>query len=225
MTFRKIELIPTLFLIGSLAMFITLGSWQMERLVWKQRVIAESDAAKAAPALATLPEDISNLTYHRVLLTGTFLHDKTIHLIGRQQGMDVGYYIVTPFSLEDDGRIILVNRGFSPLNKESKPEGIVTIEGILRPAREKRYFAPENMADKNIWSYEDMDKIATVLGKKPLPLVVEALGKYERDVYPIPNDGTFIFRNDHLGYALTWYGLGVVSVVMFVAYYRKKKSD
>jgi surfeit locus 1 family protein len=225
MTFRKFEWIPTLFLIGSLAMFITLGSWQMERLVWKERVIAESNAAKTAPALATLPEDLSGLTYRRVLLTGTFLHDKTIHLIGRQQGMDVGYYIVTPFSLEDDGRIILVNRGFSPLSKESKPQGITTVEGLLRPAREKRYFAPENMPNKNIWSYEDMDKIAENVGSKPLPLVVEALGKHESGVYPIPNDGTFIFRNDHLGYALTWYGLAMVSVVMYIAYYRKKKDN
>lgn len=224
MQFRRIELIPTLFLLAAFVVFVALGNWQISRLHWKEQVMADSEAAKAAPALASLPEDISGLTYHRGILTGKFLHDKAIHLIGRQQGMDVGYYIVTPFELDDDGRIVLIDRGFSPLGKESKPEGIVTVEGIFRPLRQKRYFAPENRPDKNVWSYEDIGQLTQYIGKEPLPLVLEATGIPQKDVYPIPNEGKFIFRNDHLGYAITWYGLAIVSVVMFVAYNYKKKT-
>ncbi len=223
MIFRKPELIPTVFFILSFTVLCALGVWQLNRLAWKQELMTRVEATKAAPVLAGLPEDISDLAYRQVLLTGTFLHDKTIHLIGRQQGMSLGYYIVTPFSLDDDGRIILVNRGFSPLGEETKPVGVVTVPGMLRPLRTKRYFAPENNPEKNIWSYEDMDAIGETLGQKPLPLVVEAIGKYESGVYPIPNDGTVIFRNDHLGYAITWFGVAAISVVMFGAYYRKKQ--
>lgn len=185
--------------------------------------MAEVTKVQAMPTLASLPQEINDLTYRKVMLTGKFLYDHTFHLIGRQQGMDMGFYMLTPLELDDDGRIILVNRGFSPLGKESKPEGLVTVEGLLRPVREKRYFVPENMPEKNVWTHEDLNKIGELLGKKPLPLIVEAIGKEEKDVFPIPNDGAVIFRNDHLGYALTWYALALVSIVMFGTYYRKKK--
>jgi surfeit locus 1 family protein len=221
-TFRKPEILPTLFFLAAFAVCITLGGWQLERLSWKEQVIAESDKAKELPALGTLPAEVGGLTYCRVALTGTFQNEKAIHLIGRQQGMDVGYYIVTPLVLEDDGRIILVDRGFSPLGKETQPEGLVTVEGMLRPLRQHRYFAPKNSPEKNIWSYEDLNEIEAFIGQRPLPLVVEATGKPEKNVFPIPNEGKVIFRNDHLGYAITWFALAITSLVMFGAYYRKK---
>ena len=220
--FRRPEIIPSVFVLASFVMLSTLGVWQLQRLAWKNNVMAQTEQAKALPALGNLPQDLDGLTYRHVLLTGSFLHEHTIHLIGRQQGMDVGYYIVTPLVLEDDGRVILVNRGFSPLGKESRPEGVVNVPGMLRPLRQHRYFAPENNPAKNVWSYEDLDAIGSAIGKKPLPLVVEATGKHEKDVFPVPNDGEVVFRNDHLGYAVTWFGLAIASVVMFGAYYRKK---
>lgn len=221
-SFRRPELLPTLFFLAALGTFIVLGSWQLSRLEWKQNIMAESEKAKQLPALGNLPQELDGLTYRRVALTGSFLYDHTLHLIGRQQGMDVGYYMVTPLKLEDDGRIILVDRGFSPLDKESKPANPVTVEGLLRPLRQKRYFAPENMPEKNVWSYEDLDKIAEIIGQKPLPLIVEATGTRKSGEFPIPNEGKVIFRNDHLGYAITWLALAITSIVMFGAYYRKK---
>ncbi|MDX2073085.1 MAG: SURF1 family cytochrome oxidase biogenesis protein, partial [Alphaproteobacteria bacterium] len=115
MKFRKPELLPTLFFVSAFCVMCALGIWQLNRLAWKTEIIAQTEVAAAAPALASLPQDVSGLAYRRVILTGKFLHDKTIHLIGRQQGMEVGYYMVTPLALDDDGRIILVNRGFSPV--------------------------------------------------------------------------------------------------------------
>lgn len=221
-SFRRPELLPTLFFLGAFCAFIALGSWQLSRLHWKENIMAETEKAKELPALGNLPQETDGLAYRRVMLTGTFLYDHTIHLIGRQQGMDLGYYMVTPLRLDDDGRIILVDRGFSPPGKESKPAGLVTVEGMLRPLRQKRFFAPENVPEKNIWSYEDLDKIGEMIGQKPLPLVVEATGEPQKDVFPIPNEGKIIFRNDHLGYAITWFALALTSIVMFGAYYRKK---
>lgn len=222
MHFRKPELFPTLFFIASFVVLCTLGTWQLSRLHWKEQVIADSEKARALPALGTLPQSLDGLLYRRVMLTGTFHYDHTIHLIGRQQGMNVGYYMVTPLELDDDGRIILVNRGFSPVGKESKPQGVVTVEGMLRPLREKRYFAPENVPEKNIWTYEDLDKMEAMIGKRPLPLIVEAIGTRQNDVFPIPDDGKIVFRNDHLGYAVTWFGMALVAVIMFGAYYHRK---
>ncbi|MDX2074639.1 MAG: SURF1 family protein [Alphaproteobacteria bacterium] len=222
MQFRKLELLPTLFFIASFVVLCALGTWQLQRLAWKESIIAASEARRHLPILAGLPEDTGDLVYRKAALTGRFLYDHTIHLIGRQQGMNVGYYMVTPFALDDDGRVILVNRGFSPLGKETKPAGLVTVSGVFRPLRQKRYFAPENVPEKNIWTYEDLDKIGEMVGQRPLPLVLEVIGQQEKNVFPIPDDGKIIFQNNHLGYAITWFALAVTSVVMFGAYYRKK---
>ena len=219
---RRLELIPTVFFISAFVLMCTLGTWQLQRLAWKKNILMETEKVQNLPALVSLPQDISDLTYRKVALTGEFLHDHTFHLIGRQQGVDMGFYMLTPLELKGDGRIILVNRGFSPLGKESKPEGLVRVEGSLRPVREKRYFVPENMPEKNVWTHEDLNKIGELIGKTPLPLIVEAIGTQQKDIFPIPSDGKVIFRNDHLGYAFTWYALALTSLVMFAVYYRKK---
>jgi surfeit locus 1 family protein len=225
MTLRKSNIIPLIFVTGAFIMFCALGTWQLERLQWKLGQIRAVDEAQVAPVLTALPEDISSLTYHHVKLTGEFIYDKTIHLIALQQGMQVGYAMVTPFVLKKDGRIILVNRGFSPPGKASEPKGTQTVEGILRPTRTHRYFAPENNMQKNVWSYEDLDLIEKELGKRPLPLVVEVTGEQKTGVFPIPYDGKVVFRNDHLGYAIQWFALAIVSVVMGFFYLRKPKNQ
>lgn len=231
---RRPELIPSLFFIAAFTVCCALGIWQMQRLAWKEAIIADTEAKKQMPALANLPQDISGLEYRNAILTGKLLNDEAMFMIGRQMGMESGYYVVTPLVLEDDGRIILVNRGFATPDKHehpggavtisniSKPEGITTVSGLLRPLREKRYFSPKNDPVRNIWSYEDIKAVGEKLGQEPLPLVLEVVGEHEKGISPMPNDGQVIFRNDHLGYAVTWFGLALVSVVMFIAYYKKK---
>lgn len=222
MRFNRPEPLPTVFFCLSFLVLMALGTWQMQRLAWKESLIAATEKAQAEPTLASLPQEVDGLLYRKVTLTGRFDYAHTLHLIGRQQGVDMGFYMVTPLSLDDDGRIILVNRGFSPVGKEAKPEGLVTVSGILRPLREKRALVPDNVPDKNIWTYEDLDAIEKMLGKRPLPFVLEVVGTPQPGVYPMPDDGKVIFRNDHLGYAVTWYGMALVSIVMFAAYYRKR---
>jgi surfeit locus 1 family protein len=221
MHFRRPQLIPLLFIIVSTLLLGGLGVWQLERLQWKNAVLAAVEAKQSEPALGTLPQTLDGIDYHRVLLTGTFLHDKQLHLIGRQIGQDVGYFLLVPFSLEDVGRIILVNRGFSPPGKEVRREGVQTVRGIIRPLREKRLFAPANDAAKNIWFYEDIPAMREKTGLPIVPLVVEATGEATAGEYPIPNDGKFVFRNDHLGYAITWFALALAGLVMFAFYHRK----
>jgi surfeit locus 1 family protein len=218
--FRKPQLIPTLFIISSTIMMLFLGSWQLQRLEWKNQIIKDVEKAQALDPLSTLPHDISELDYRKVILLGTFLHDKTLHLIGRQQGNFPGYFIVTPLKLED-GRIILINRGFSPAGKETKPENIQTIAGIIRPPRIKRYFAPENIPEKNVWFYEDIPAMSQKTGLEILPVIVEEVGKTAQGEFPIKGDGRIFFKNDHLGYAITWFLTAFIGLIMFAIYHRK----
>ncbi|MEQ1789379.1 MAG: SURF1 family protein [Rickettsiales bacterium] len=219
--FHKPQLIPLIFIIISTIVLIYLGVWQIQRLEWKNGLIKKIEQAQDSPPLHSLPEDLSNLDYHKVVLTGIFKYEKALHMIGRQHGNFPGYFIVTPFELKDDGRIIIVNRGFSPLNKESKPDGLQTIEGIIRPARTKRFFAPENLPEKNVWFYENIPAMSTATNLSLSPLIVEQVGKSEKDTFPILNDGKIYMKNDHLGYAISWFSTAIIGLVMFGFYYRK----
>lgn len=220
MRLRKPELIPLIFTIGAVTLLSGLGVWQVERLQWKKQVLAQTEQAQALPALGTLPADINGLDYRKVALTGTFLNDKHFLLVGHPQDAPAGFFIETPFRLDDDGRIILVNRGFSPEHAESQPQGVQTVQGIVRPARQKRMFSPGNRPDRNIWFYEDLPAMSAKSGLELTPLIVEATGPHEKDVWPMPNDGKVVMRNDHLQYAITWFALAIIAVIMFIAYHR-----
>lgn len=230
MRFRKPELFPLVFMIGAVLLLTSLGVWQVERLQWKKTLIAQVEQVQHAPALGTLPQALDGLDYHNVALTGTFLYDKAMHMIGvphsqLPQDNGPGFLVLTPFRLEDDGRIILVNRGFAPLNKEARPEGVQTVTGILRPTRGKRLFSPSNQPQKNVWFYEDVPAMAQYTGLQLTPLMVEATGKAQKGVWPIPSDGSISLRNDHLGYVITWFSLAIIALVMFGIYYRIPESD
>lgn len=225
MRFRKPELIPLLFIIGAVALLSSLGVWQVERLAWKNALLKHIAEQQALPALGTLPQDTSGLDYRNVKLTGKFLYSKTLRRAGGMQYEDAGFFLITPFVLEDDGRIILVNRGFAPAGKGATPPGLQTVSGIIRPLAKRRIFSPHNFPDKNIWFYEDIPAMAKATGLKLEPVAVEAVGRKQPGVYPIPSDGTIFIYNHHLQYAVTWFSLAVIALVMFGAYYRIPDID
>lgn len=222
--FRKPELIPLLFILCATIILCSLGVWQTQRLFWKQNLLATIEQAGGHAALGTLPQDTEGLTYRHVLLQGTFLHGHTLNLVGRHEGERSGYFMLTPFTLEDDGRIILVNRGFSPPEKASQPEGLQSVDGIIRPARQKRFFSPANDSTRNIWFYEDFPAMEVATGLTLTPIIVEATGTKEHGIYPIPSNGVVTVRNDHLAYAITWFTLAGVGLIMFAIYHRAREE-
>jgi surfeit locus 1 family protein len=224
MRFRKPELIPLLFIIAAEILLIGLGAWQIERLEWKNGLIAAIEKAQAEPVLTKLPANLAGLDYRKVELSGKFLSDKTLHRVGSRQGERPGFFLLTPLVLKD-GRAILVSRGFSPADVMNEAKGAQTVKGVLRPVRVKRaFFIPDNRPDKNVWLFEDIAQMSAATTLNLLPMIIEATGKYEKNVYPIPNDEHIALRNDHLGYAFTWFSLAIVGIVLFGIYYRERRQ-
>lgn len=230
--FRRPEPFAWVFLLFSVVLLCTLGTWQVQRLTWKEGLIAQTLAVKNAAPLTSLPankEQLEALHFRQVLLKGQFDHDHLIYRVGRRPGFPEGYYILTPFVMED-GKAVIVNRGFAPGKQEyvgssiQKPEGTINLEGMLRPPRQQKYFSPPNDTVRNMWFYDDFPAMEAVTEHTLLPVIVDTIGEYEEDVFPIPGDGDVRFRNDHLGYAITWYSLALVAVVMFAIYFRKQKD-
>lgn len=204
------------------AILLALGTWQLQRLAWKEALIATIDQRIASAP--TVLQDIEALyartgdvDYWPVAANGEFLNDSERHFLATHDGQ-AGFYVYTPLRLEDR-RILFVNRGFVPYDRkeastrpQSLPAGAVTVTGLARnPLPEKPSFiVPENDLGRNVFYWKDLSAMATSAelpdGATVLPFFVDA-GATQPGVLPVGGVTIIDQPNNHLQYALTWYGL------------------
>jgi surfeit locus 1 family protein len=230
------------------AILIALGNWQIRRLAWKEALIARVDArTKAAPVPLPPPADWAGLDmdeweYRPVALTGQFRNDlesrdyALIEQRGRFGGP--GYWVMTPLDLDGGGRV-LVNRGFVPLDRAdpaTRPagqvEGPVTVRGLLRVPEHGGLFTPAATPEKRLFYARDPQAIAAALGLGAVaPFTVDADATPNPGGLPQGGETVVTFPNDHLQYALTWYGLAAALLCVFGVWARgalrrnRRRSD
>lgn len=221
---------------GVFAVLLALGTWQLQRLAWKEALIVERTArAAAAPiALPALIDDPAALEYRRVAVTGRFRHERELYLGGRTYRRQVGFHVVTPLLL-DDGRGLLVDRGWVPADRKASDsraagqrEGLVTVEGLLRAGGWKgtAWLRPDNQAAANHWIWPDLPAMAAAAGlAQPVTAVYLAAGPAENPG-GLPRGGLtrVTLRNDHLQYAITWYTLAAALAVIFLLYHARRED-
>lgn len=225
---------PTVFTVPTLIVLVALGIWQIERLHWKEALIAERQARSAAPAVA-LPDPVAepeSLEFTPVRVVGRFLHERELYLAARTVDGAAGLHVVTPFALTD-GRVVLVDRGWVPEARRdpaTRPEGQVTGEitltGLVRTPGWKGWemLRPENLPEQNLWFWVEPAAMAASAG---LAEVVEAV---YLDAGPAENPGGWpkggqtrlTLPNDHLEYAITWFALAVALAVIYVVYHWRR---
>jgi surfeit locus 1 family protein len=135
-----------------------------------------------------------------------------LHVYTSAPPRGVGYRVIAAFDLAD-GRRILLDRGFVPIEEkdEARLAGPVTVEGALLWPQETDYFTSQPDRAKNIWLARDVDLMAEALGTAPVLLVTEAS---DDPAAPMPLPVTVNIPNDHLQYAITWFALALVWAVM-----------
>ncbi len=226
------KVLPWLFMFATVGTLLAMGTWQLSRLEWKNNLQAQYDLGmQTAPiALESIAEDaLTEDTYRHVFYKGEFIHDTEVHLGGRRWHGKTGYQLITPMKIAD-GRIFLVNRGWIPFelkDKENRPDSIskTNISGtaVIRLPDSAKLFTPSNHPEKNFWFTLDLPAIEQFTNLKLEPIVLEAIDSApDLNQFPIPSDGVRIFRNDHLGYALTWYLLAIAGLIMFLVRIRKQ---
>ncbi|MBY3300340.1 SURF1 family protein [Rhizobium laguerreae] len=234
---RRLPVFTGILVLIALAILISLGSWQVERLHWKEGLIADIAARQAASpvpladieAMAAAGGDIE---YRKVTATGRYINNKERHFFATWRGQ-TGFYVYTPLELAD-GRILFVNRGFVPYdNKEPEMRmqgqltGEQTVTGL---AREKlpgkpSWVLPDNDIAKNIFYWKDLDVMAESVGLEKASVIaffVDADSTPNPAGLPIGGVTQVDLPNDHLQYAFTWYGLAaVLLVVVAISWFRK----
>jgi len=223
---------PTVFTVPAVLLMLSLGVWQLYRLQWKEALIAERTERTAAPPIA-LPgpdADLSEVEYRHVAVIGEFLHAKETFLGARSLNGNAGYHLVTPLRLAD-GRVLLVDRGWIPLERKSpdkRAEGEVTgqvpVDGVIRLAGSQSWLMPDNRPDLNFFFWADLPAIAKLTGLANVEtrFFLEAGPEKNPGGFPIGGQTRIDLPNDHLQYAITWFALAAALFVIYVLYRREQ---
>ena len=210
-----------------------LGTWQVQRLEWKGDLIAARGAALSAPPieLPLADAELAGFDHRRVTLSGRFLHDSEFYLVPRVFQGSVGVHIVTPFE-RAEGPIVLIDRGWVPESARApgaraagQATGIVTVEGVARITSPHNVFTPRNDAVGNQWFWIDIPAMAKHAAITLQPVFVEAGPAANAGGLPLGGQTRIKLRNDHLGYAITWYALAAALVAIYVIYHLRRPRD
>jgi surfeit locus 1 family protein len=230
---RKSLFWPSLFALGGIVVLLGLGSWQVQRLFWKEQLIAERHAALAA-APVDVPDTLDDaraLEYHPVTARGTFLPDHELFLGATDADGHLGYHVIEPLHLAS-GAVLLVDRGYVPEDKKlpatrsaGEPQGEVTITGLLRlaPKAKPHWFLPANNAERNYWFWVDIPAMAAAAHlDRVLPFYVDADKTPNPGGWPVGGQMPLDLPNNHLQYAITWYALAVALAVIAGIFLRRR---
>jgi surfeit locus 1 family protein len=239
----KSLIVPAFFTLIAGGILIGLGLWQLERLHWKEDLIARIEARSSLPPQPLPPSaEWSALTrddydYRHVEAEGTFEYDKealVFHGPGFSRiGISTpGYLVLTPLRLES-GAYVIVNRGFVPeslKDKAARPEGEITgkvkVTGLMRPPEARNAFTPPDDPAAGRYFTRDPAVIAAHFGLSGMaPFSIDA------DDTPVPGGwpkgGTteIVIPNNHLSYAVTWFGLAAGLFAVFAAFAWKRLRE
>ncbi|PYH98742.1 cytochrome oxidase [Aspergillus ellipticus CBS 707.79] len=218
-----------------------LGTWQIQRLDWKTKIIAKFEDRLVKPPLPLPPrvdpDAIAEFDYRRVTATGRLRHDQEMLVGPRIREGEDGFFVVTP--LEREGQsTVLINRGWISRKlmkqkdrEEGLPRGDVVIEGLLREPWQKNYFTPDNKPEDGKFYFPDVEQMADLTGSQPVwieqtmvPDLVEAYTREAKGI-PIGRAAEVNLRNNHSQYIFTWYGLSLATSIMLWMIIRKRPNE
>jgi surfeit locus 1 family protein len=222
--------------IACVAILIGLGIWQLDRKVWKENLIA-TVTSRISQAPANLPprdswprleqdgNEFSRVTFPAEFLEG---QEALVYTAGSPFRPDVkgpGYWVFAPAQLTG-GSIVLVNRGFIPLDKKDPAtraagnvRGSVDIVGVMRWPETRGLFTPADDPKTNVWYLRDLQAMAAE--KKwaaPAPFYIDQEGPVPPGNLPLPAKIEVKLPDNHLQYAITWFGLALGLAGVYVVW-------
>jgi surfeit locus 1 family protein len=231
---------PVLVTLAAFAVLVGLGVWQLERKTWKEGLIDTLTRRLAAPPMALPPPDRWNrltqqedefrhVTFRAELLNGQEAPVYTSGSAFRPDVSGAGYWIFAPARVA--GGVVVIDRGFVPEGRQdpkSRAEGQLTgaaeIVGVLRWPEAPGLFTPADDPGRNLWFTRDAAAMAQAKQWGPVaPFYVEQEAPVPPGGLPKPGVLKVSLPNDHLNYAITWFGLALVLVGVFGFWVRSRR--
>ncbi len=221
---------PTLWFLPGVALLAGLGFWQLQRLQEKETLIASVEAGMKAPPvpLADALSRGAEAEYHHVRVTGHFLHEKELYVFSRGARGAVGVDVIAPL-VQDDGSTVLVDRGFVPealrdptTRAAGQVAGEVALTGVLRLPQKPGLFTPAANRQARLWFVKNVPEMAAATGVTAPLVLIEADATPNPGGWPLGGRTQIEFSNDHLQYAMTWFGLALALTAVYLLYHRSK---
>ena len=225
------------FMLALTALFLFLGKWQLDRLAWKEGLIAQvAERMKLPPVKLPSPDewaafDTETYQYRPVTVSGHFVNDQAVRVftsLGEAKGKysGPGYWIMTPFAL-DGGGTVFVDRGFVPQQlagayapDKTAPEGPLTLTGVALLSQAPDAFTPGPDGPHRIEWVTDVPRLAAFADPALKPFAPIYIDLPAGPFGALPQGGETIveFPNNHLGYAYTWFGFGLITPIMLAVW-------
>ena len=214
----KHKFLFSVFVIFFILVFISLGSWQIIRLNWKNNLILEIESSLKKPPVQLSETNVTN--FLKIKTSGSIDFDKQIYLYNLNENGTPGFEVINPLII--DSKNYLINRGWIPFEKKNSKEiydfDESNIIGTLKSQGRKNIFKPDNDIEENYWFSLDRDDILEFTGKKFSNYIIYLDGNYQ---FPKPKKITANISNNHKKYAITWFSLAI-SILLLYLYFRKK---
>ena len=214
----KNKFLFSVFIIFFILVFVSLGTWQIIRLNWKNNLISEiENSLKNAPVeLAQSKKE----NFLKIKTSGFIDFDKQIYLYSLNDSGTPGFEVINPITIEDEN--YLINRGWIPFKKKDTQEINLfdqkNIIGTLKLQGRKNIFKPDNDLDENYWFSLNREDVLKFTGKNFSKYIIYLDGDYQ---FPRPKKITANISNNHKKYAMTWFSLAL-SILLLYLYFRKK---
>ena len=218
-----------------IAILLGLGVWQVQRLAWKEGLIAELDSRMKAEPISlqqALEKKAAGqeIEYVKVKLTGQ-LDGNSLRKVASING-EPGWEILSPFKTVD-GQLVLVDLGSIAENQTfSANTAPQNFEAVIRTHNKGAgFFDADNDPEKNIWYWWDLpEMMATAFAKSdgvPVPFILQILPSVNDKNMPFSEAPKVELTNNHLGYAITWFGLAaaLAGVAGFYTFSLRRKSE
>ena len=210
---------PAIFGLAGVAVLVSLGIWQVQRLHWKEDLLAAIDARIGAPP-ETLPESPARSidNFRAVSVAGRTV-GKPLHVLTSRQGQGPGYRVISAF--ETGERRVLLDRGFMTENRKGAASDVAAlqVEGNLHwPNEWDSLFTPEPNAD--LWFARDVELMADELGAEPVLIVSRRSVGEASFLAPWPVDSLGV-PNNHMQYTITWFSLAAAWLAMTAYWVRR----
>lgn len=236
-------LLSGLAVLAAFLVLLGLGTWQLQRKAWKEGLLATlSERLSAAPVPLPAPREWAQLNqagdeFRRVTLTADFLHDREALVYTAGSSLrdgapsGPGYEVFTPARLAN-GRIVMVDRGFVSEDRRDpshRPEGQISgpvkIVGALRWPETRSVFTPADQPDRNLWFVRDSEAIAAAKNRDAAPFYVAQEAPSPPGGWPQPARLIPRLPNNHLQYAVTWYGLAFALLLVSAAWLLRRRDS
>lgn len=222
----KRMIFPIILGVTGIAILLYLGTWQVQRMAWKNAILAQIEARIAAdpiPLPAKPNPEFENRLSVRVKATIGF---DEAHVIYSTKRGGPGFLVIVPALTKPGGRRVLIDMGYIPEAQKStvrKPQDVTVVGNILWPDEVDSYTPDPNM-EKNIWFARDASKLSHHFGTENFLIVARTIenGDYGTDPQPIGLN----IPNDHLEYAITWFSLALVwfGMTLYLLYRIRQKT-